>query len=131
MNKVSVLPSISGFGFESIGRQVASTLFNDFTDERSNLEILSANLLYTPPMTLFPNPALARDVVRISFESSTHGNINIKVYNEYRHCVLSHLILNADGINNHFLNIQNLRPGIYSVEMEHDGLKGKQKLIVQ
>lgn len=134
MNGTSVIPNIIGFGFETIARQVITTISDDLFDNSLSIadnEILSFKIFNPIPMTLFPNPAISGDPVRISLERPAYGNINIKIYNQYRDCVLSHLILNADGIDAHFINIQNLKPGIYSVELEHNGLSGNQKLVIQ
>ena len=134
MNGTSPISNINGFGFETIGHQVITTI-SAYPMEATLLiahdEILNFKIFNHTLMTLFPNPAISGDAVRISLERPAYGNINIKIFNQHRDCVLCHLILNADGVDTHFINIQNLKPGIYSVELEHNGLSGNQKLIIQ
>ncbi len=131
MNHTTLLQSITGFGFDTLTQKLLNSFHKKSEIERRPRITLPHPNPIKLPMTLFPNPAVATDPVKLSFGQITFGNIFIKIFNQQGKCVLTNVILNSDGITSHLLNIQNLEHGIYDVQMQTNGQTGNQKLIVQ
>jgi hypothetical protein len=80
-------------------------------------------------MGVFPNPA--HDVVQVSIDMRSGGEVKIRLTNQLGQIVKSQTFLQQGGVQQRTIDLKGLTAGVYFVEAESEGYKIVRKLVVE